>query len=321
MATVEDQSFAALERARSQRDLALTPYSSHLPEGTLNEYTRTVLTAYAQFVQRCVDSRVRFLLSDNHVCDASCGRIAHGDAFICKRSGNLHYCDMHRCDEWRAYCEFGTVSAFGENRCMFTGKSYGSDFQLKKDERSGCMSQFVDEKVKATKPPKVKGPRPKRVRSKTGVKGRKLAKQTIEKQNNQHALFSQACTHLSAMLRHSGVELTECVRTRFAATCVALWGKVHQKAEKLYRAIKYRFKYHCIVIMYYMQSGLAIEGKPLLTHNDFFATHLPDMKDLDKYKIRTKWHTRSTRQFLYAIRCLPADEMTALATRVCAIWV
>ena len=315
------QSFAALERARAVRD---SRYKSYLPESytPLSEYAKVVLEATATYLQQCIDSRVRFMLEDRHACEAGCARFQLGDAYICRRRGNLHYCDATRCDERREYVMDASgfsATMFSEDTCVFTGKRYGTIFEEQMDDRQGSMSQFITEKVKikTPKPPKPVT-RPPRVRSKTGVKGRKLAKETIAKQQNQSMLLSQARNHLLSML--PGRKAPDNLADKFAATAVRLWVKVHEPAEKMYRALKYHFNYHCYVLMYYMQEGFGVNGLFLLPQSDFLAQHLPSMKDLGRFKIKTKWHTKSTRQFLVAVSSLPAKELDELSRHLRSIW-
>ena len=78
----------------------------------------------------------------------------------------------------------------------------------------------------------------------------------------------------------------------FSTLCVRLWFCLRVRAEKTYRALKYRFPYHCYVIMYYMQTGLSVHGMSLLPTVEFFSRHLPNMKQFAKYGIKTKWHTK-----------------------------
>lgn len=321
MDSAVEASFAALERAKSVRD---SRYESHLPGSQLNEYTRVVLTATATYLEQCINSRVRYNLEDKHVCEPGCARFQYEDAYICRRRGNLHYCDTQRCGERREYSmDASGLSAtmYSEDTCVFTGKKYGTIFEEQMDDRQGSMSQFIVEKVKVKvpKPPKPAGPRPPRVRSKTGVKGRKLAKQTIDKQQNQPMLQSQARKCLLKMLPQQ--EVDDSLAAKFASTCVRLWVKVHEKAEKIYRALKYRFDYHCYVIMYYMQEGFGLDSLFLLPKSDFLAQHLPSMKELDKFKIKTKWHTKCSRQFLVATSSLPRKELEELSTYLRALWV
>lgn len=317
-----DHSFAALERARSIRD---SRYESHLPESNapLNDYTKTVLRATAAFTEQCIESRVRFILDDRHVCDASCARFQWGDAFICRRRGNLHYCDGTRCDERREYVMDAsgvTATTFSEDTCVFTGKKYGTIFEEQSDDRQGSMSQFVVEKIKI-KVPKPEKPvvKPPRVRSKTGVKGRKLAKETIAKQQNPSSLLSQARNHLLSLLPHNS-NIPDRLADKFAVACVRLWVKVHEAAEKMYRALKYHYNYHCYVVMYYMQEGFMANGLFILPECQYLAQNLPNDKDFDKYKINTKWHTKSTRQFLVALTSLPRTEIEEISQQMRAIW-
>lgn len=325
MTDIVSSSFAALERAKSIRS---QHYEPCLPESyaPLNEYTKNVLMANARFTQQCIDSRVRYILDDKHVCDPGCSRMQFNDAFICQRRGHLHYCDSQRCDERREYSMDASgvsVTMYTEDTCMFSGKRYGTVFEEQIDDRQGSMSQFIVEtiKIKKPKPPKSTEPRAPRVRSKTGVKGRKLAKATIDKQQNQDVLFVQARSHLLSMFPEAKRnQVPENLSNRFATTCVRLWVKVHVAAEKIYRALKYRFNYHCYVIMYYMQEGFSSGDLFILPSNDFLARHLPSMKDLDQFNIKTKWHTKCSRQFLVAVQQLPRQELVELSAQVRAIW-
>jgi hypothetical protein len=208
---------------------------------------------------------------------------------------------------------------YTEDTCVFTGKKYGTIFEEQMDDRQGSMSQFITEKIKI-KTPKAPKPvkRPPRVRSRTGIKGRKLAKETIAKQQNQGMLVSQARNHLMAMLPKKNVP--DQLATDFASTCVRLWVKVHDRANKIYRALKYHFNYHCFVVMYYMQNGFGVDGLFLLPSVRFLAENLPGMDELGKFKVNTKWHTKLTRQFLVAVSSVPRGELEELSAQLRLIW-
>lgn len=303
-------SFAALDRVKSPPPVGPV---APAPPGT--DYRQTVLAAGAAFLMQCVQSRVRYLLDDKHVCSPSCTRAEFGDVFICRRSGNLHYCDITRCDERKGI--------EGVWRCVFSGRRCGSDMHLHTKERQGSMSQFSEEKIKPFKGPKPpKPPKTPRVRSRTGIKGRKLAKATREKQENQHSLQADARKHLLFLLKKCPVPVPEALINRFCCTAVRLWVKCAEKADRQYRALKYRFSYHCYVLLYYMQTGLEFEalGLTLLPQHTFLVNHLPSMDDLPAYDINTTWHTKCTRQFLFAVQSLGEEEITQLCQQTRAIW-
>lgn len=307
------QSFADLDKARTARE---HHYESCIPEAKVevSDYAKTVLRGYAQFIEQCYQSRVRYVLADFgvHVCSASCRWLQQQDAYICRRGGHLHICDTAHCDERRDHA--------GDYTCQLTGKKYGKHFDLDTDERSGSHSQFIEEKIKPTKAPKPKGPRPPRVRSKTGVKGRKIAKLTQQKQDETCTLRATARNTLMTMLRGCGQAVPESLLDSFSALCVRLWFRVRVAAEKTYRALKYRFPYHCYVVMYYMQTGLDVGDIPILPAVDFFVHHLPSMKQLGKYGIKTKWHTKCTKQFLWALQAISEEELQLLSQSLSAAW-
>lgn len=336
MQDVVAHSFAALDRIRTEQAHA-SSYQSYLPvsKQPLGEYATTVLTANALFVEACIASRVRYYLEDNHVCTAGCARFQHGDAYVCRRRGNLHYCDATRCDERRDYsmnAASRSISMYSETTCVFTGKGFGNVFQNEEededefnDARDGTAEQFTIERPKppkAPKPPKpaAGAPKPRRVRSRTGVKGRKLTKKTIERKESNPALVSGARNYLLNMLSRCKKPIPDKTVDRFVNTAVLLWSKVGSSADKLYRALKYRFEYHCYVVMYYLQEGLTLGDLLLFPKDEFLEENLPDMDDLDEFGINTNWHTKHTRQFLFTINKLDENAQRNLCMNVMKAW-
>lgn len=309
----EDDLFAAFDRAKEQRD---SKYESHIPDGIIDDHQKRLLTAYAQYLERPQQRKYRFYPDEvrrHGRCTVSCDRVSFGDFAFCTLSGNLHICDIRHCDERR--------DVSGEDVCLFTSKRYGTHFDLDLQDRSGTRDQFSKTPVAPRTEKKVFGPKPKRIKSKTGTIGRKLAPRTIERQTDQSMLYAEARNTLVSILKNSKEPIPLMLAERFATTCVRLWVRIHVAAERMARAIKYRFKYHCVVVAYYMIDGFGLAGTPLLCANEFLAIHLPNMKRFADYGIETAWHTKTTKQFLWALHSLTESDIATLGMSLRQLWV
>lgn len=310
----EDALFAAAARAKHKVE-----YDSCLPDFPgISDYERATLMAYDRFVEStraaagCTQIRYAMGYNLTHKCDELCRRAVFYENYaFCVKSGHLHICDTERCDERRDNA--------GEEVCLFTGKRFGAHFDLDLQDRAGSREQF-SRVVSATPKLKVFGPKPKRFKSKTGIKGRKITAATREKQNDQSKLYADARNQLLSLLSECEEDISTTMADRFATTCVIMWVKLKEPAEHLQRAIKYHFNYHCVVVAYTMINGMDVEDVTLLCANDFFAEHLPDMKRFKDFGVTTAWHTKCTKQFLLALRSLTHEELLVMSLQLRKYW-
>lgn len=310
----EDELFKQLARAKEQQVT-----NKQLPDRQIGETsaeTHPLFDAYVQFVAHCRSLKPgpQFPLNLHrpHFCDQSCQWIVFGDYAFCSRSGNLHRCDIVRCRE-RKQCD-------GFDVCIFTGKLYGLHYEVDDTDPAGDGDHMTRE-IDKNKAPKTYGPKPKRVKQKVGIKGRKLSAQTIQKQNNQDLLIADAGKVLRALLiRDENVPIPESFYFAFSVVAVAIWHKIKPHCEQVKRALKYDFKYHCLVLLYLMRNTFKTRDLVLFRGQLFLEAALPDMKFLTKIKLGDRtinqgWQTRTNKQFLQGIRNLSKIDAIELARK------
>jgi hypothetical protein len=304
--------FAEFEAAKSKRD---TKYNSYLLDfDDVGEDTQKLLDAYGRFIEgvRAPMRRPYELgATRSHVCNPTCRRLAFGDFWGCTHNGDLHVCDQAHCDERR--------QESGEDVCRFTGRHYGKHFDLDLSDRGGTAEQFTTQTPKATKN-KMLGPKQKRVKQKVGIKGRKLAPKTQQKLVDPNLLLPDARKQLLKLLEFCEEEVPAGLVDRIGIMCVRLWLRVHELANKVPRALKYNFQYHCVVIAYLMREGYGTADVVLLCEDEFLKNNLPNMKDFSKYGIDTNWHTRIQKQFKYAMTQLKQQEIFTLSAELRKCW-
>lgn len=305
----EEDLFAALDRAKAKQAERFEPCVPESCEPILPE-TRDLFIAYAQFI----DTRrlVKLDTAITHICNVHCPRDVIGDYAFCRQSGKLHVCDIKRCTERQ------TIS--GEDVCPLTLKKYGAHFGLDLNDRSGSREQFSKVTEKKHTHTKSFGPKPKRKKSKNGIKGRKLSKRTIEKKHDQAQLHTIACNTMSKLLSKCSIPIPTGLVDRFAKISVKLWSKISVNAEKSNRAMAYHFKYHCVVVAYNMQNGFGTSDVPLLCANVFLMENLPNMKQFPAYDIKTAWHTKHTKQFLKSLDTIRESELVELGDSLRPLW-
>lgn len=308
----ESELWAQFDKAKAKRELKYDS-SQHASYEPLATETREYFNAYSQFLDHCHESKLKFDLSsvNAHTCSGTCTFITFGDYAFCLATGNLHICDIARCRASKTFA--------GQNVCELTGRNYGMDLTLDLGDRSGLREQFSS--VVEAKPThtKVFGPKTKRVKSKTGTKGRKLSKRAKERKRNQSIQYTDALAALKTLLK--GKIISEEFSLKFAKMCVKLYVAILPFAEKINGAVVYQLEYHCYVVAYYMKEfGFSSRSVRLLPTNEFLRHNMPDMGDLSKLGLDTSRHTQISKQFMLSIRELSQNELTMLGDSLQALW-
>ena len=307
--------FAAFDAAKNVKEAKFEPSLPAYAVGIAKEVADHFI-AYAQFLVDCKATKIAYRLDyvNTHRCGSECSRKIYCDAYApCRTSGNLHICDIQRCVERR--------DESGETVCMFTGRKYGADLGLDLGDRSGSREQFSKVVEKKHTHTKKFGPKPRREKPKNGTKGRKLSKRTIERNQDPDVLYAKARKTILNLLRECPPEyIPKLFVHRLSRLCVEAWTPIHVNAERIYRAIVYRFEYHCLVVVYNMRDGYGAREIPLLPASPFLATVLPDMNRFEEFGIITSWHTKCARQFMVALQKLTDSEIIRLGDRLRPLW-
>lgn len=297
----EDALFQQMFEAKQQRRES-TYDCSTIDFGNVPDAIQRYVSAYGAFILSPEVQKNRGYHLDynrSHKCSADCPRVVIGEFAFCVKSGNLHVCDTAHCDESQH------SEDDGELVCTFTGKKYGKVLDLDMQDRAGSADQFSTEKMEKPKKVKVFGPKPKRVKQKRGIKGRKLADKTRQRQNDPNLLQMQAFSYLTQKLLKSCPEpIPEGLRERFGRICAAFWNRIYMLTEDVLRARKYTFELHCLVIAYKLKEGFSTQGQLLLPATGFLEKHLPSMKEFSKMGIDSGLHTCINKEFLYGFRQL-----------------
>jgi hypothetical protein len=306
----ESKLWAQFETAKAKRETKYDP-TQHESLDLLAVETTEYFKAYSQFLEYCSKEKPKGTSVVGHACGALCSFAVFGDYAFCTATGNLHICDIARCRAKKMFA--------GSNVCQMTGKIYGVDTQLDLGDRSGSRDQFSN--VVESKPThtKVFGPKKKRVKSKTGTKGRKVSKKTKERKTDQDIMYTGAFTALEKLLK--GKKIPQAFSLSFARICVKLYNAVIPFAEKFNRSVVYQLEYHCYVVAYYMAEwGFTSRSVRLLPISEFLQKNIPGMQDLPKLGLDTAKHTQISKQFMLSIKKLPQNDLIMLAGQLESLW-
>lgn len=206
----------------------------------------------------------------HHACGGGCRWFEHHNIYICRQTGNIHFCG-ETCDR--------LVETHEHNVCALTGRAYALEVCY---ENAVAWKRDSLNRVRAPADA-VKAPRTrtaKTVNSSNYTRGSDWANTMQRLSTDAHNFVTRL---MQAVVLPDGRKLSDLVDTTYVTKYIlSLWTQIIN--TELYRqkhSHKYKFVYHCAVIVYNMIDGVEIPvGNTVIPVHPAIKRHIPPVKKL-----------------------------------------
>lgn len=231
------------------------------------------IEAFRRFVvQHRVVSALAGVPQAHHVCCGACHWFEHHNVFICRKSGNIHFCGED-CDK--------LVETHEHNVCALTGRTYNLELRYE-----NAVNWKRDALNRTTVPETEKTPRvriAKTVNDNNYSRGSDWANTVQRLSVDAHNFVNNL---MQSVQLKDGATLATLVDTTYVTKYIlSLWTQISN--TELYKRTyshKYKFLYHCAVIVYSMRDGVEVPvGNPIVPVHPAIKQHIPPVKKLSPH--------------------------------------
>jgi hypothetical protein len=200
--------------------------------------------------------------TEYHRCSSTCALVKFQDYYICKTTFNFHIC-------LELSCPYLEDTPDGR-ACTLTGLCYNSHFVV-----GGAA--FVDYDMKRTE--KI-------------LKPVSFTTKRIPNPEESMLQYKSEAHNLIKTILPKAPDLEMLVEI-----VLNTWSNLTQTQCYQMAKCRYRFKYHVLVILKCLTTGLFIEQTCLIECYSYVRKHLPDMKALKALGYKSRWYTAAAKIF------------------------
>jgi hypothetical protein len=205
-----------------------------------------------------------------HNCSAACTFIEHMSIYVCVHSGNYHVCSMASCKNTTLYEE--------EYVCDITGNCYPLD----------AIIPSLYDNARAVKPAPVRtdaqangSTNQKPTKRPRIAKASRLGAPGVADKHRSEAI--NVLDQVLRPLQDGDKPVTECCdMTDLLSSCKRLWSQCVKTNIYKLQPLRYRHRYHVLVVLYASIKGLKVNSTTIVQQQDVIKRCLPPFKTLPR---------------------------------------